>query len=47
MSMTNPEKLLEYTKNLFVWSKYWATVKQVWALKILKIQGLTLVAYKK
>ena len=52
MSMTNAKKSLEYTYNLFVWTKYWATVKQLWALKILKIQsnfvgwGLTLVAYK-
>ena len=36
MSMTNAEKPLEYTQNLFIWSKYWATVKQLWALKILK-----------
>ena len=33
MSMANAEKSLEYTKILFFWSKYWANVKQLWALE--------------
>ena len=39
MSMMNAEKSLEYTQKLFIWSKYWATIKQIWALEILKIQA--------
>ena len=40
MSMANAEKSLEYTKILFFWSKYWANVKQLWALEILKYRQL-------
>ena len=39
MSMVNAEKSLKYTQNLFIWLIYQATVKQLLALKILKIQG--------
>ena len=28
MSMTNAEKPLEYTNNLFIWSNHWATVNK-------------------
>ena len=38
MSVTNAEKSLEYTKNLFIWSNYSSTVNELLALKILKIK---------
>ena len=52
MSMVNAEKSLEYTQISFIWSKYWANIKQLWTLEILKYKqlrglGLPLVAYKK
>ena len=39
MSMTNAEKSQEYTLNLFIWSKYEATAKQLGVREILKIQA--------
>ena len=52
MSMKNAQKSLEYTQNLFTWSKYWTTVKQrelwkSWNTSNFEDWGLTLVAYKK
>ena len=40
MSTANAEKSIEYTQISFIWSKYWANIKQLWALEILKYKQL-------
>ena len=43
MSVTNAEKSLEYTKNLFIWSNYSSTVNELWSLKILLIKSVLII----